>query len=82
MAEQYTPTIEVLVRLADSLPAVIEAVCHERRLRPILMRLLQHASDAAKCRAVRIAIINRIGRLITRRLSRRRPHDARWDRDW
>jgi hypothetical protein len=82
MAEQHTPTIEVLVRLADSLPAVIEAVCRERQLRPILMRLLQHASDAAKCRAVRIAIINRIGRLITRRLSKRRPHDARRDRDW
>jgi GAF domain-containing protein len=69
MAEQHTPTIEVLVRLADSLPAVIKAVCRERQLRPILMRLLQHASDAAKRRAVRIAIINRIGRLITSRLS-------------
>ena len=69
MAEQHTPTIEALVRLADSLPAVIEAVCRERQLRPILMRLLQHASDAAKRRAVRIAIINRIGRLITSRLS-------------
>jgi signal transduction histidine kinase len=33
------------------------------------MRLLQHASDAAKRRAVRIAIINRIGRLITSQLS-------------
>jgi len=69
MAEQHTPTIEVLVRLADSLPAVIKTVCRERRLRPILMRLLQHAFDAAKRRAVRIAIINRIGRLITSRLS-------------
>jgi len=69
MAEQHTPTIEALVRLADSLPAVIEAVCRERQLRPILMRLLQHASDAAKRRAVSIAIINRIGRLITSRLS-------------
>ena len=69
MAEQHTPTTEALVRLADSLPAVIEAVCRERQLRPILMRLLQHASDAAKRRAVRIAIINRIGRLITSWLS-------------
>ena len=69
MAEQHTPTIAALVRLADSLPAVIEAVCRERQLRPILMRLLQHASDAAKRRAVRIAIINRIGRLITSWLS-------------
>lgn len=69
MAEQHTPTTEALVRLADSLPAVIEAVCRERQLQPILMRLLQHASDAAKRRAVRIAIINRIGRLITSRLS-------------
>ena len=69
MVEPHTPTIEALVRLPDSLPAVIEAVCRERQLRPILMRLLQHASDAAKRRAVRIAIINRIGRLITSRLS-------------
>jgi signal transduction histidine kinase len=69
MAEPHTPTTERLVHLADSLPAVIEAVCRERQLRPILMRLLQHASDAARRRAVRIAIINRIGRLITSRLS-------------
>src|SRR4029450_1454992 len=69
MAEQRTPPIEALVRLADSLPAVIEAVCRERQLRPILMCLLQHSSDAAKRRAARIPIINRIGRLIISQLS-------------
>jgi signal transduction histidine kinase len=65
MDEQHTPTIETLRRLADTLPTAIEAVCHERRLRSLLIRLLQHASDAANRRAVRITIINRIGRLIT-----------------
>jgi GAF domain-containing protein len=69
MAEQHTPTTEPLVRLPGSLPAIVDALCRERQPRPLLMGILQHASDAAKRRAVRIAIINRIGRLITSQLS-------------
>ncbi len=48
MAEPDTPTINALVCLVDSLPAVIDAVRHERQMRPILMGLLQYASDAVK----------------------------------
>jgi hypothetical protein len=69
MDEQHTPILEALVRLPDSLPAVVDAVRRERQLRPLLMRMLQHAADAAMRRAVSIGIINRIGRLITSQLS-------------
>jgi hypothetical protein len=69
MDEQHTPILEALVRLPDSLPAVVDAVRRERQLRPLLMRMLQHAADAARRRAVSIGIINRIGRLITSQLS-------------
>jgi hypothetical protein len=69
MDEQHPPILEALVRLPDSLPAVVDAVRRERQLRPLLMRMLQHAADAARRRAVSIGIINRIGRLITSQLS-------------
>ena len=69
MAEQHTPTVEALVRLPDSRPAVVNAVCGERQLRPLLMCLLRYASDAAKRLAMRLAIINRSGRLVITWLS-------------
>jgi signal transduction histidine kinase len=69
MAEPHTPNIDPAAHLPDSLQAMVDAVCGERQLRPLLSRLLHHASDAAKRRAMRLAIINRIGRLITSQLS-------------
>jgi signal transduction histidine kinase len=64
MDEQHTPIIEALVRLPDSLPAAVVAVRCERQLRPLLMRMLQHAADAARRRAVSIGSIDRIGLVI------------------
>jgi signal transduction histidine kinase len=69
MAESNTPNIEVPAPLSDNLQTLVQAIRAEHQLRPLLTRLLQHASDAAKRRAVRLAIINRIGRLITSQLS-------------
>jgi hypothetical protein len=45
--------MEVLVRLPDGLPAMVDAVRHERPLRPLrplLMRMLRHASETAQHR--------------------------------
>jgi hypothetical protein len=42
------PTMEVLVRLPDGLPAMVDAVRHER---PLLMRMLRHVSEMAQHRA-------------------------------
>jgi hypothetical protein len=42
------PAMEVLVRLPDGLPAMVDAVRHER---PLLMRMLQHVSETAQHRA-------------------------------
>ncbi len=69
MAERHTSSIEVLARQPESLQAVVSAIRRERQLRPLLTRLVQQAYDATKRHAARIAIINRIGRLITSRLS-------------
>jgi signal transduction histidine kinase/putative methionine-R-sulfoxide reductase with GAF domain len=69
MADPHTPNSDPAARLPVSLQAVVDAVRRERQLRPLLSRLLYHASDAAKRRAVRLAIINRIGRLITSQLN-------------
>jgi hypothetical protein len=44
------PTMEVLVRLPDGLSAMVDAVRHERPLRPLLMRMLRHASETAQHR--------------------------------
>jgi hypothetical protein len=51
MAECHTPTMGVLVRLPDGLPAMVDAVRHERPLRPLLMRMLRHVSETAQHRA-------------------------------
>jgi hypothetical protein len=45
------PTMEVLVRLPDGLPAMVDAVRHEPPLRPLLMRMLRHVSEMAQHRA-------------------------------
>jgi C4-dicarboxylate-specific signal transduction histidine kinase len=61
MAERHTPSIEVLACQPASLRAMVDAIRHERKLRPLLTRLVQHAYEATKRRGARIAIINRIG---------------------
>jgi signal transduction histidine kinase len=61
MAERHTPRFEVLACQPASLRAVVDAIRHERELRPLLTRLVQHAYEATKRRGARIAIINRIG---------------------
>jgi signal transduction histidine kinase len=69
MAEPHTPSIDTLERPPESLRAVVDVICRERQLRLLLTRLVQHASTATTRHAARIAIINRIGQLITSRLS-------------
>jgi signal transduction histidine kinase len=69
MAEQHTLSIDTLERPPEDLGAVVGVIRRERQLRLLLTRLVQHASESTKRHAARIAIINRIGGLITSRLS-------------
>src|SRR5918998_3882409 len=69
MAEPHTLSIDTLERPPEGLGTVVNVVRRERQLRLLLTRLVQHASESTKRHAARMAIINRIGGLLTSRLS-------------